>query len=111
MMQPISMMAADLAADVLRKHAKRKAHEGAGKNGNGDHGARLKALLQQSGPGRMSESSPCHRRQAGWTLSLFTEDFDGLRKRTETDAEGAFDNTCLTTDVLGNLEEGRLSLA
>ena len=29
-----------------------------------------RALLQQSGPAGASESLPCHRRQAGWTLSF-----------------------------------------
>ena len=41
----------------------------------------------------------------------FTKDVDRLRERTDTDAEGAFDNACLATNVLDEVEDGRLTLA
>ncbi len=44
-------------------------------------------------------------------VRLFTKDFNGLRERTDTDAEGAFDNARLPADVVGEVEERRLTLA
>jgi hypothetical protein len=44
-------------------------------------------------------------------VKLFPEDRDSLRERTDTDAVGAFHNARLATDVLGEVEDGRLSLA
>ena len=40
-----------------------------------------------------------------------TDDCDGLRERTGTDAESAFDNACLAADVLREVEDRRLALA
>ncbi len=34
----------------------------------------------------------------------FTNEVNRLRERTDTDAEAAFDNACLATDVLGELK-------
>ena len=41
----------------------------------------------------------------------FTKDADRLRERTDTDAEGAFDDASFSTDVLGEVEDRRLTLA
>ena len=39
-----------------------------------------------------------------------TKDRDSFRERTDTYAEGAFDNARLAADVLGEVENGRLTL-
>ena len=62
-------------------------------------------------PGQGRPSRCCRRRQAGWGVKPFIEHRDGFRKRTDTDAEGAFDNAGLAADVLGEVEDGRLALA
>ncbi len=71
----------------------------------------LKALLQQSGPGRDVRVVALPQTSSRLDVQPFTEDCDGLRERTDTDAEGAFDNARLAADVVGEVEERRLTLA
>jgi hypothetical protein len=44
-------------------------------------------------------------------LELFPDDGDDLRERPGADSEGAFDDACLTADVLRDVEDCRLALA
>jgi hypothetical protein len=41
----------------------------------------------------------------------FTENCDGPRERTSTEAEGALDDVCLAADVLREVEGRRLAFA
>jgi hypothetical protein len=44
-------------------------------------------------------------------INSLTDESNGLRDRTGTDAETAFDDASFTTDVLREVEDRRLALA
>ena len=67
-----------------------------------------KALLQQSGPDRGARVVALPQTSSRLEVQRFTEDGDSFRERTDTDAEGAFDDARLAAD---EVEYGRLTLA
>ena len=69
-----------------------------------------RALLQQSGPKRGDRDVALSQMSSSLNVKLFTKDRDSFRKRTGTNAEGAFDKARLASDVLGEVEDGRLAL-
>ncbi len=58
----------------------------------------------------MSETLPTQA-LSSLELEAFTDESDGLREHTGTDAESAFDNAGFTADVLREVEDRRLALA
>ena len=69
------------------------------------------ALLQQSSPGRDVRVVALPHTSSRLNVKFFTKDRDSFRERTGTDAEGAFHNARFAADVLGEVEDGRLTLA
>ena len=67
--------------------------------------------MQQSGPGRGARVVALPQPSSRLNVKLVTKDRDSFRERTDTDAEGAFDNARFAADVLGEVEDGRLTLA
>ncbi len=72
--------------------------------------AHFLALLQQSGPDRGARVVALRQTSSRLEVQRFTEDGDSFCERTGTDAEGAFDNARFTADVLGEVEDGCLTL-
>ena len=70
-----------------------------------------RALLQQSGRDRGARDVALPQRSSRLEVQRFTEDRDSFRERTDTDAEGAFHNARITVDVLGEVEDRRLTFA
>jgi len=50
-------------------------------------------------------------KSSSWEIEAFTDDCDGLRERTGSDAESAFDDARLAVDVLREVEDRHLALA
>ncbi len=62
--------------------------------------------MRASGPGRRPP-----RTLRRLDFESFTENCDGPRERTSTEAEGALDDVCLAADVLREVEGRRLAFA
>ena len=60
---------------------------------------------------RTSETLALPQTSSRLDVKPFTKGCDSLRNRTGTDAEGTFYNACLAPDVLGEVEDARLTLA
>jgi len=76
--------------------------------------------LQETGNGsvakfrhgrRTSATLPYPQASSGLGFESFTDDCDGLRERTGTNAESALDDARLAADVLREVEDRRLALA
>ena len=67
--------------------------------------------MQQSGSGRDVLIVALPQPSSRLNVKLFTKDRDSFRERTDADAKGAFDNARLAADVLGEVEDARLTLA
>ena len=60
---------------------------------------------------RSLSTSPPSLASSGLIFEFFTEDCDGLRERTCTDAESSLDDARFAADVLREVEDCRLPLA
>jgi hypothetical protein len=70
------------------------------------------ALLQKSGlDGVRPRRCPYLQTSSRLEVEPFTDDCDGLRERSGTDAESAFDDARLAADVLREVEDCGLALA
>ena len=67
--------------------------------------------LISSGVAGSADGVALRHSSRGLEVESFTEERDGLRKRTICDAKSAFYDACLTADVVCEIEDRRLTLA
>jgi hypothetical protein len=78
----------------------------------GRHHASSGVLLQTSGLGGLGSKTLFYSpTSSSLEINSLTDESNGLRDRTGTDAETAFDDASFTTDVLREVEDRRLALA